>query len=510
MNRVEKLLDDNSEAIKKRRAALKHLSSGDLVHITGVCGTATGSLASLLVDKGFRVSGSDKAFYPPMGEVVKEVLEEVFEGYSDSNISDSISLAVVGNSIRSDNPEVKALQDLGIPYVSLPEAISFFLIGSREECPTSIVCSGTHGKTTTSAATSFMLEKAGRAPGFFIGGVVDGLDSQVRTWSPEKSVEDRVVVLEGDEYDSAFFEKWSKFHAYRPDILVITSLEFDHADIFSSIEDIKDEFEALVNSMPAGSRVLACSAFPEVLELQKRLSKRGEIKAEFLTYGERESDDFSLSERVPEAGRQGLLMSLRGEELEFKASLIGEYNAFNLLAAASVGKLVGLEDKQIAQGLSEFEGARRRQQLLVDKENIKLIEDFAHHPTAVRLTVEGIRESYPDWNVIAVFEPRSNTSRRALFQVAYSESFDKADAVFLKAPPEARFYSKDKTEEEQALDTVRLAGDIEARGTKVSSFEDSDLLVENLPKSFSGKDVIILMSNGSFDGVPARLRSLLA
>jgi len=392
-----------------------------------------------------------------MASVVEKVLDKTFTSYAEDNITDDLDLAVVGNSIRADNPEVKALREKGIPFVSLPEAISYFLIGSREECPASVVFSGTHGKTTTTAAAAFVLEKAGRKPGYFIGGVVDGLESQVRPWSTETPYENRVVVLEGDEYDSAFFEKWSKFHAYRPDILVITSLEFDE-----------------------------------------------------------ETDKFQLLSRTPveDGSGQKLEISLGKESsLSFKSRLLGEHNALNFLAVSAVGQELGLSEKNIALSLAEFEGVRRRQQVLVNKPEVKLIEDFAHHPTAVRLTLQGLREAHPDWNLIAVFEPRSNTSRRAVFQELYAESFRPADKVFIKAPPEREFYSKEKSESDDSLnrelEVKSLVAGIEKRGTSAVSFEESTWIVDSLPDSLTGKDLVVLMSNGSFDGIPASLKNLL-
>jgi UDP-N-acetylmuramate: L-alanyl-gamma-D-glutamyl-meso-diaminopimelate ligase len=489
---------------------IKHVSAlkpGASIYIIGICGTGMGAVASLLKQLGFKVAGSDKAFYPPMGDFVRKTADKIFEGYKAENLDWKPDLVVVGNSVSKDNPEVVRLLAEKIPYASMPEVFSALLIGTRKHCPTSIVVAGTHGKTTTSALVATMFDCAGRKPGYFIGGIPKNLSSGIRPVDLSIATEKRVVVLEGDEYDSAYFAKWAKFQSYRPDILVITSLEFDHADIYRNLEEIEEQFLKVILTMPKTATVLVCDEGESLQKFAQALIANIQIQAKISFYGTKETSKFRLQRRTPnKVGGQDLEFQLGDEHLNFTTKLSGKFNALNLLVGGAVGKLCGLKAEEIKLGLAEFGGVLRRQNVIFDKNGITVIEDFAHHPTAVSATITGIKESYPDSRLIAVFEPRSNTSRRAFFQDDYAQSFNDADLVVIKDVEQVGGYSK--FGDEKGLDVRKLVTDISSAKGKIGiSFclSSTEEITDFLFKELKAGDVILLMSNGDFGGLPQLL-----
>ena len=493
-----------NETSNTRREWVRALSRGAHVHVIGVCGTGMASVAQLLKQLGFYVSGSDKAFYPPMGEVVRKTVDVIFEGYKKENLSKTPALVVVGNTASRDNPEVQEVIEKGIPFASMPEVFSALLIGGRNECGTSVVVTGTHGKTTTTALVSSMLEDAGRSPGYFIGGAPLNFSSSIRSVDVKRPAEDRVVVLEGDEYDSAFFSKYAKFQSYRPDIAIITSLEFDHADIYSSIEAIEEEFTRFVALVPEGGVVLYCADYQRLHTLAKSWSKNQDFKATFLGYGLSDDATYRLqSVSQTESGTQKLVLSLKGKVLEVESSLCGPHNALNVLAAASVGALLGLSDSEIQSGIRSFLGVKRRQQVVFEDRGIIVIEDFAHHPTAVQVTLEGLKTKYPKKRLIAVFEPRSNTSRRQVFQDEYKKSFQSADIVVLKEIGDYQGYSATKNPVE-GLNVSEIVSALEKQNKKARCFESVEEILLYLNGEVQSGDVVVVMSNGDFGGLISR------
>lgn len=496
----------------KRAEKLSTLSPGSCVHVIGICGTGMAAVASLLGQLGFRVTGSDKAFYPPMGEVVRGVTDELYEGYSAENLAHKPDFVVIGNSLSRNNPEVQHVISQNIPYASMPEVFSALLIGKRSECPHSVVVTGTHGKSTTTALIATMLEAIGRKPGYFIGAVPNELPTNIRPPAKDRPVEERVVVLEGDEYDSAFFAKWAKFHSYRPDILVITSLEFDHADIYESLEAIIEEFQAVVRAVPKGGAIVVCDRDDVLRRLAAEWKVSDEVKADVFTYGTHRSSEFRLISRdlghgTEELG-QSLTLRMQNETLEFRTSLAGSYNALNLLAGAAVGVLLKLPLEEIAAGLSKYSGSKRRQQIVGRFDGITVIEDFAHHPTAVRLTLEGIRESFSEQRIVAVFEPRSNTSRRDFFQNDYVHAFAAANIVVLLELENVSLYSNTSTPV-VPLDVKKLTKDLLEAGHGAFSMPSSEKILSFLMRTLNKNDVVVVMSNGDFGGLlPALLKSL--
>lgn len=487
-----------------RVEAVKSLPPGAHIHFAAICGTGMASAATLVKSLGYYVTGSDKAFYPPMGEVVKKVASEVFEGYSEKNLSKRPDLIVIGNNLSRGNPEVEYALEAKIPYASLSEVLSALLIGSRDFCATSIVVSGTHGKTTTTSAIALMLDKLGLEPGFFIGGVPKDLPASVRAPSQPASPEKRVVVLEGDEYDSAFFAKWPKFHSYRADIVVMTSLEFDHGDIYNNVEEIEREFTRLARSIPAGGLILICDEAPRLVELSRSWKEELEARVEY--YGSSEDSKYRLISRkaCPAEGKQQLTIEAEGRRFIVESLLSGPQNALNLLAATAIGFSFGFDPESIARALSQFHGVLRRQNILVEG-NIALIEDFAHHPTAVRLTLEGIREMYPARRIVAVLEAHSNTNRRNFFQNDYPKSFDAADVVLLQFISEMPTYSSTRADI-VPLDIDKIVTGLLEKGKDSKMLKGPREIESYLMQNSKPGDVIVCMSNGSFGGLVQNLQ----
>jgi UDP-N-acetylmuramate: L-alanyl-gamma-D-glutamyl-meso-diaminopimelate ligase len=484
------------------------LEPGSHIHISGVCGTGTASVLTLLKQLGFFVTGSDKAFYPPMGDVVRTEADRVYEGYRSDNLEPRPDLVVIGNSLSRNNPEVEYVLEQDIPFASMPEVFAALLIGRREDCPTSIVVSGTHGKTTTTAAMATVLDNAGLKPGYFIGGIPKNLPGSIRPVDMTIPAHSRCVVLEGDEYDSAFFSKYSKFHSYRPDIALITSLEFDHADIYNSVEEIQAEFSKFVARVPAAGFVIVNDSGEYLRPLAECWRSDPAIKAPVLFYGEHVDSDFRLLSRRSlhheEPFLQQLEFNLQGRNLSCKTQLSGPQNALNLLAVAAIAHLFGLAPEQISQGISAFAGVLRRQNVLGEVRGRLLIEDFAHHPTAVQLTLQGLKEAYPGRRIIAVFEPRSNTSRRAFFQEQYGRSFEAADVILIRQVQDASGYSNTAAPI-VALDVNKLVSELRAVGKNAETVDTVDSIIERLQQLSAEGDVIVLMSNGDFGGLPQKL-----
>ncbi len=508
MSKVPAAVKELDEASIERARYVATLSPGAHIHISGICGTGTSAVLSLLKQLGYRVTGSDKAFYPPMGPRVKKLADAVYSGYAAENLEETPDLVVIGNALSKDNPEVQAVFERGLPYASMPEVFSALLIGSREECRTSIVVSGTHGKTTTTAALASILEDAGRHPGYFIGGVPNELPSGIRPVSKELLLANRVVVLEGDEYDSAFFAKYSKFHNYRPDIAIVTSLEFDHADIYQSLAEIELEFTRFVRRIPSDGMILVCDQGDSLAALADSWEKDPLVQATVLRYGLAESSDYQLLSRTPWQYQdipekrigQRLRFLLSGHEMEAKTTLSGQHNALNLLVCAAVARRLGVGDQELGQGIQNFTGVQRRQQILLEIAGITVIEDFAHHPSAVTTTLSGLKEAYPEKRLVAVFEPRSNTSRRGYFQEEYGKSFQSADLSVLREVQDAGSYSS--TEDEiVALDVAQVKRDIKEGGGEAKSFAEVDAIRKYLLDELRSGDLVVLMSNGDFDGL---------
>ena len=449
-----------------------------------------GALAGLLKEAGYEVVGVEGGpIYPPMSELLEGLKIPVIIGFRGDNPTKiAPSLAVIGNVIRRENPEAQAIFSQRIPYLSFPEALyGLFLRGKK-----SLVVAGTHGKSTTSALLAYSLEKLSTSPTFLVGGL---LRDRGRNYALGQGP---LVVLEGDEYDSAFFDKRPKFLHYAPYAAILTSVEFDHADIYPDLPALKRAFSAFVSLIPQEGVLVYWADSQVVSEVVSVFSGK---KIPYGTKG-----DFRLLERFPSSEPVGQRVRIlaEGEELEFFLPLIGEHNALNALAVFGLLRSLGFDKDAIFEAFSGFCGLRRRQEILLE-DPVLVMDDFAHHPTAVFVTLKAVRETWPGRRVLAAFEPRTNTSRRRVFQEAFPEAFSLAEVVFLKIPPDL-----EKVPRDERLDLLRLKEDLERKGRKVFLVNEPKALEEAILGEIVPGDLMIFMSNGPFDGLPRKVAQRLA
>jgi UDP-N-acetylmuramate: L-alanyl-gamma-D-glutamyl-meso-diaminopimelate ligase len=461
------------------------------IHMVGICGTAMGGVATLLAESGYTVTGSDAEVYPPMSVVLKDSGILVMEGFGASNLEPTPDLVVIGNAMSRGNEEVEAVLERHLPYVSLAELLkNFFIRGAR-----SLVVTGTHGKTTTASLLAWILDRASREPGFMIGGVPEGLGSGARIGGGE------LFVTEGDEYDTAFFDKRSKFLHYLPDYAILNNLEFDHADIFDSIDDIELSFARFLNLVPRNGLVVANADDARVMRLTEDVWSR---RTTFSTT--KDADWTAHNVCQTEHGTRFRLVGPPGG-VECTLKLGGMHNVGNALGAAAVADRVGLSLEQIATGIGTFEGVKRRLQRLSSPDSVALYDDFAHHPTAIRETLRGLRARHPESRVWALFEPRSNTSVRNIFQTELIAALGEADTVIIGA-----LHRRDKIPPDERLDVDLVVSELVKHGTEAVQIGDYDEILERVAADVRPSDVIVLMSNGAFGGLaerlPERLRSL--
>lgn len=460
------------------------------IHIMGICGTGMGSLAGMLKDSGYVITGSDENVYPPMSDFLASCQIKIKTGYRAENLSDRPDLVVVGNAIRNTNPEAQTLAKLGIPYVSFPQALGHYFLNHK----TPLVVTGTHGKTTTSSLLATLLHKAGLSPGFMVGGLVQAFG---RNYNLGKSP---YFVVEGDEYDTAFFDKGPKFLHYQPRIAIVTSIEFDHADIFADLAAIKRSFARLMEIMPEDGCVVACYDCPVVQEIA------AQAPCPVISYGVEGGSDWSLSNLEVKPVATFFDVAYKGRfYARCKNPMPGQHNALNALAVIAVLDRLDLDKKVIAAGLASFEGVRRRQEVRGVVHDITVIDDFAHHPTAVRETLEALRLAYAGQRLVAVFEPRTNSSRRKIFQKEYVAAFDSADLVVIREPvPLTDFPAA------QLFSAAQLAADLIDRGIDARSCPDTDGILQHLHSTLQPGDIVAILSNGGFDNIHLRLLDQLS
>jgi UDP-N-acetylmuramate: L-alanyl-gamma-D-glutamyl-meso-diaminopimelate ligase len=471
------------------------LSQFKHVHIIGVCGTLMGSFAAFLRRSGIRVTGSDQNVYPPMSEVLKDAGVELVSPYDASNldkIGGKPDLVVVGNVVSKGNPEMVAFEARGDRYVSLPEFMELHLLPETRN----LVVAGTHGKTTTSSLLSHVLRETGKLPSYFIGGVSQSLPHSFHVESNGS-----YFVLEGDEYDTAFWDKVPKFNHYLPNDLILTSVEFDHADIYADLAAVKRAFSGLVSRIRPGGRLIACVETENVREMVR------DSKVPVITYSRNSADYAEYTFSGLKSSGEGVEFDVfyRSEKVDhLKLTLPGEHNALNALAVYIECKELGLTSDQIKAGLETFRGIKRRQEERGEVKGVMVIDDFAHHPTAVRETLKALRSKYQGRRLVAVFEPRSATSRRKVFQKEYAEAFDLSDEVLI-----AVAFDQSKIPSDQQFSSQDLVRDLEVRGKKASYFESVEEGVNRLARSATPGDVIAVLSNGGFGGfIPKLLESL--
>lgn len=455
------------------------------IHIMGICGTGMAALAGMLKTSGYQVSGSDSGVYPPMSDFLEGQGIQAASGYGPQNLEPRPDLVIVGNVITRKNPEAHGLVEAAIPYLSFPQALAHFFISSR----TSLVVAGTHGKTTTSSLLAAALHQAGLDPSFMIGGIVREFDANFRLGKGPH------FVVEGDEYDTAFFDKGSKFLHYQAKIAIITSVEFDHADIFADLDAIKHTFRKFVAGLPADGLIVAHLDDPNVAEIV------ADAPCEVQGYGFNPDLTWSLSDVRAEQGMTRFQVLHQGAPwAELAVRMPGRHNCLNSLAVTAVLHRIGLAPEQINSALSSFGGVKRRQEVRGVEGGITVIDDFAHHPTAVRETLGALREAYAGQRLVTVFEPRTNSSRRSIFQQDYVSAFDAADLILIRKP-----LPLDNVPLEELFSSTQLASDLRARGLDASTFLDTDTILAHLTTSLKEGDVVAILSNGGFDNIHSRL-----
>lgn len=460
------------------------------IHLIAICGVAMSALAGMLKQIGFEVSGSDENVYPPMSTVLERLGIQIRPGFRAENLADRPDLVVVGNKVSKNNPEVEALLASDLPYVSLPQALAELFIADRY----SVVVAGTHGKTTTTAMMAWVLEHAGFDPSVMVGGEVLDFGGNCKLGGG------RHFVLEGDEYDTAFFDKGPKFLHYRPRAVLLNAVEFDHADIYRDLEHVKESFRRLVALLPADGKLVVASDFPHACDVAAP-------RADRITFGLGPEAEWRAV-NLRDDGRTVFDIAHRGEVVcTARIRQPGGINARNALGVYVMATQLGLQPSQILPGLESFRGVARRQELVGEFNGVTVIDDFAHHPTAVAGTIGAMRLRYPDRRLWAIFEPRSNTSRRKVFQQEYLEAFSAADRVIIGGVFQKE---TDALGQNELFSPDQLAHDLNERGVRSRAYGEIDVIVMALKRNAKPGDVIVLMSNGSFGGLRQKLAVALA
>jgi UDP-N-acetylmuramate: L-alanyl-gamma-D-glutamyl-meso-diaminopimelate ligase len=468
------------------------------IHLSGICGTAMASLAGLLQLQGHRITGSDKAAYPPMSDLLRSLGIPVMEPYAESNLNPAPDLVVIGNALSRGNPEVERVLDERIPFTSMAALLRDEFLRGRE----SLVVTGTHGKTTTTSMLAWIHQVASfpdpkTEPSFLIGGVAENFGSSFQLRPT------RTFIVEGDEYDTAFFDKGPKFLHYFPDALILTHVEFDHADIYADLDAVKTAFKRLVNLVPRRGLIVAFDGSDNVTECVERALCRVE------RYGFSAAADWRIENLRHEHGRTKWGVLHGGQPwAELDMQLAGEHNALNATAAAALASSRGIAKKAIQAALRSFKSVKRRLEVRAEIGGITIIDDFAHHPTAIRETLRALRAVYPDSRLWAVLEPRSNTLRRKVLENDLVESLRNADRVVL-----AGVYQQQRIPEEERLHPEDVVRVLNASGTHAELHADVDAIITSIAPQLAAGDVVAILSNGGFDGIyeklPARLRETL-
>ena len=453
-------------------------------HFIGICGTAMGSVAAALQNRGYTITGSDQNVYPPMSDFLIENDINVSVGHDENNIPDKVDLVVIGNAMSRGNVEVESVLNRKIPYTSLPELIKrYFLQGKRN-----IVITGTHGKTTTSSIIAHLLNDNGLNPNLMIGGIPLDIGKGGRF------TESEFFVIEGDEYDTAFFDKRSKFVHYMPEIVVVNNIEFDHADIFNNIEEIKLSFKRMLNIVPENGIVFVNGDDNDAVEVTEN------CRAPVIKVGANDDCDF----KIENLNLESFNSSFSIKENSYKLPMDGEFNVRNAAMAIAVSDFLKIDQQNIIESVSKFSGIARRQELRGEEKNVKVIDDFGHHPTAIAATIGALKQRYPDSKIWAIFEPRSNTSRRNLLQSELEDSLSQADGVFISEVP-----NPEKVPDGELLDVESVIENLSSRGKEAFIGLSSDDIVNKLIPLTSSGDTIVVLSNGGFGGIHEKLLDAL-
>jgi UDP-N-acetylmuramate: L-alanyl-gamma-D-glutamyl-meso-diaminopimelate ligase len=469
------------------------------IHLIGICGTAMASLAGMLAQRGFRVTGSDAAAYPPMSDFLRELNIPVAQPFDAKNLEPRPDLVVVGNAISRGNAELEHVLDQRIPFCSLPQLLHDEFLRGKEV----LVVAGTHGKTTTTSMLSWIFHSAGLDPSFLIGGIAENFGSSFHLGKG------RHFILEGDEYDTAFFDKGPKFLHYFPDAVILTSVEFDHADIYKDLDAVETAFKRLINLIPRRGRVVAFDGVvgnaTESPSLERCLANPFCLVER---YGAGQHANWKVTNLRLEPGCTTWTVLHDGEPwANFEFELAGEYNVWNATGAAALAAGCGIEKEAIVAALRTFKSVKRRLEVKAQVNGITIIDDFAHHPTAITGTLKALRSRYPGSRLWAILEPRSNTLRRRVLQNDLARSLAQADEVIV-----AGVFRSEAVPENERMQLPELAAEIGRHGKRARLLGDADAIVEQTATEMRSGDVIAILSNGGFGGIyeklPARLQAL--
>jgi UDP-N-acetylmuramate: L-alanyl-gamma-D-glutamyl-meso-diaminopimelate ligase len=469
------------------------------IHLIGICGTAMASLAGMLKQKGFEVTGSDAAAYPPMSEFLSDLGIPVAQPFDANNLEPRPDLVVIGNAISRGNVELEYVLDQRVPFCSLPQLLHDEFLKDKEV----LVVAGTHGKTTTTSMLSWIFHSAGLDPSFLIGGIAENFGSSFRLGTG------KYFILEGDEYDTAFFDKGPKFLHYFPDAIILSSVEFDHADIYKDLDAVETAFRRLVNLIPRRGRIIAfdgvAGEHTESQSLERCLAK---AFCPVERYGAGPSANWKVTNLRLDPGRTTWTVEHNGDRwAEFEFELAGEYNVWNATAAAALASSCGIATDKIAAALKSFKSVKRRLEVKAQVHGITIIDDFAHHPTAIAGTLKALRARYPGSRLWAILEPRSNTLRRRILQSDLARSLAQADQIVV-----ANVFRSEAVPENERLELPALASEIQQNGRPARLLADADGIVQTIAPELRSGDVVAILSNGGFGGIyeklPARLKQL--
>ncbi len=469
------------------------------IHLIGICGTAMASLAGMLKQRGFHVTGSDAAAYPPMSDFLRELGIPVAQPFDAKNLEPKPDLVVVGNAISRGNPELERLLDHRIAFCSLPQLLHDEFLRGREV----LVVAGTHGKTTTTSMLAWIFHSAGLDPSFLIGGIAENFGSSFHLGQGKH------FILEGDEYDTAFFDKGPKFLHYFPDAIILTSVEFDHADIYKDLDAVETAFKRLVNLMPRRGRIIAFDGSvgdsTESASLERCLAK---AFCPVERYGTGPRANWKVTNlRLDADGTRWTVLRDGQPWADLEFPLAGEYNVWNATAAAALAFSCGVSKESIISALKSFKSVKRRLEVKAQVNGVTIIDDFAHHPTAIAGTLKALRARYSGSRLWAVLEPRSNTLRRRVLQSDLARSLAQADEVIVAA-----VFRSEAVPENERLELSELAAEIKQNGRPARLLPDADAIVQTIAPELRSGDVVAILSNGGFGGIyeklPARLREL--
>ena len=463
------------------------------IHLVGVAGTGMGSFAGMLKTAGYEVTGSDEKVYPPMSDMLAAWGVDVMTPYAPANLDAAKpDLVIIGNVIRRVNPEATAVRERGIPHMSFPAAFGSLVLADKH----SVVIAGTHGKTTTSAIMAHVLVSAGTDPSFLVGGVTLNYAGNFRNGKGP------FVVVEGDEYDTAYFDKGPKFMHYRARTAMLTSVEFDHADIYRDMAHYESAYETFAASLPENGFLAVAASYPNAVAIARRASR-----AYVATYAAHGDADYGVEDlRFGPEGARFVVKEPRGKAGEFLLPMSGHHNVENAIGVYALARALGLSADQIREGFATFTGVKRRQEIRGEIGGVLVIDDFAHHPTAVRETITAIRLRYPDRRLWAVFEPRSNTSRRNIHQTEYANAFQGAALASIRVPE-----PHDKVPLSEQLDIDAVVKALNDHDITADASPDVDVLVKRVLDGARAGDVLLIMSNGAFGGfIPSVLEGLMS